>query len=81
MKAKNNTSIVFGQVLKEQRLERGLTQDKLAELAKVDRSHISSLERATRSPLIPTLFTLANALGMTASQLIEAVENRLKSMK
>lgn len=81
MRDKNQSAEIFGQVLKEQRLERGYTQDKLAELAKVDRSHISSLERATRSPLIPTLFILAEALNMPASQLIEIVENRLKSMK
>lgn len=79
MRDKNQSAKIFGQVLREQRLARGYTQDKLAELAKVDRSHISSLERATRSPLIPTLFILAEALDMSASQLIDIVEQRLKT--
>jgi XRE family transcriptional regulator, regulator of sulfur utilization len=79
MRDKNQSAKIFGQVLREQRLAHGYTQDKLAELAKVDRSHISSLERATRSPLIPTLFILAEALDMSASQLIDIVEQRLKT--
>ena len=46
MKAKTKSSVVFGEILKELRLEHGLTQDKLAELANTERSHISALERA-----------------------------------
>lgn len=68
---------VFGKALKELRLERGFTQDKLAELAGTERSHISALERAEKSPALNTIFVLANALSMTASQLIESVEKQL----
>lgn len=35
MKDKSQSALVFGEVLKELRLARGFTQDKLAELAKV----------------------------------------------
>ncbi len=79
MKDKNQPAKIFGEVLRELRLARGFTQDKLAELAKTERSHISALERAEKSPLIATIFILADALNISASQLIELVEQRLKS--
>ncbi len=78
MKAKNKSSIVFGEVLRELRLERGLTQDGLAELANTERSHVSALERAEKSPVLATILTLAQALKMPASDLINTVEKRLK---
>ncbi len=78
MKVKSESSIIFGKVLKELRLERGLTQDSLAELANTERSHISALERAEKSPVLATILSLAQALDMPASNLIDIVENRLK---
>jgi transcriptional regulator with XRE-family HTH domain len=79
MRDKNQSSKVFGTVLRELRLERGFTQDKLAELAKTERSHISALERAEKSPVLATILTLAEALDIPASQLIGLVEQRLKA--
>lgn len=75
---KSKPAKVFGEVLKELRLERGLTQDELAEKAMLnDRSHVSALERATKSPSLPTLFTLADALNIMPSELLRLVEDRL----
>lgn len=71
---------VFGCVLQELRQQRGLTQDRLAELANTERSHISSLERAERGPALSTIFRLADALGMPASQLIALVESRFTAI-
>jgi len=76
---KHISAKVFGEVLRGLRLERGFTQDKLAELAKTERSHISALERAEKSPVLFTIFTLAEALNMPASELIGLVERKLKS--
>lgn len=78
MKDKSQSALVFGEVLKELRLARGFTQDKLAELAKTERSHISALERAEKSPALPTLFILAGALDISASELIRLVEQKLE---
>ena len=71
--------IVFGEVLQTLRLQQGLTQDQLAEKVGTERSHISALERAEKGPALATLFSLANGLGMPASELIRFVENKLKS--
>lgn len=79
MNQKSKSAKAFGEVLKELRLERGLTQDKLAELASLnDRSHVSMLERGEKSPALPTLFILADALDISASELIRLVEQKLE---
>lgn len=59
------------------RLGQALTQDKLAELANTERSHISALERGEKAPALATIFTLAAALGVPAGELIGMVESRL----
>jgi len=69
---------LFGEVLRELRLEQGLTQDELAERASTERSHISALERAEKGPTLATIFSLANALGIQAQELIGLVEQRIR---
>lgn len=77
---KNKISKAFGEVIRELRLSLEFTQDKLAELAKTERSHISALERAEKSPSLATIFVLADALGMSANELIKLVEEKLDSL-
>jgi transcriptional regulator with XRE-family HTH domain len=79
MRDKKLPTVIFGEVLQELRLRQGLTQDKLAELAETERSHISALERAEKGPALATIFTLASALGIPAGELIGMVESRLTS--
>lgn len=80
MTKKSISAKAFGEVLKELRLERGLTQDKLAELASLnDRSHVSMLERGEKSPVLDTILHLANSLSISANELISLVEQKLKS--
>jgi transcriptional regulator with XRE-family HTH domain len=69
---------VFGKVLSELRKNAGLSQEKLAELAGLDRTYISLLERGLRQPTITTLFNLSKALGISPSSLIKDVENRIQ---
>jgi transcriptional regulator with XRE-family HTH domain len=78
---KNKIPKVFGEVLRELRLSLELTQDKLAELAKTERSHISALERAEKAPSLSTIFVLADALGMSANELIKLVEEKLDALR
>ena len=81
MGAKKLPTVIFGQVLQELRLQQGLTQDQLAERACTERSHISALERAEKGPALATIFSLANGLGIPATELIGLVEHRLKSQR
>ncbi len=80
MRDKKLPTVIFGEVLQELRLGQALTQDKLAELANTERSHISALERAEKGPALATIFSLSTALGMPAGELIALVEARLKAV-
>ncbi len=72
---------IFGEVLQELRLQKGYTQDQLAERADTERSHISALERAEKGPALATIFSLAEGLGVSAGDLIAMVEKRLKQQR
>lgn len=67
---------VFGQVLRELREENKTSQEKLAELADLDRTYISLLERGLRQPSLTTIFKLSMALGIKPSEMVEKVQDR-----
>ena len=71
----------FGEVLRELRLKKGLTQEGLALDAGTERSHISALERAEKGPSLGTIFRLAQALGTPAGEIISRVEQNLSGKK
>jgi transcriptional regulator with XRE-family HTH domain len=71
-------STVFGQVLREQRISRQLSQEELALAADVDRTFVSQMERGIRQPTITTLMKLAGALGIQPSTLIVRMEKLLR---
>jgi transcriptional regulator with XRE-family HTH domain len=71
-------STVFGQVLREQRLSRELSQEELALAADVDRTFVSQMERGIRQPTITTLMKLAGALGIQPSTLVVRMEKLLR---
>ena len=52
------------------RKARGLTQQSLAEISGQEPSNISHIERGTTKLSLPTLVNIANALGVTADQLL-----------
>ena len=79
MKDKKLPTKIFGEVLQELRLQQALTQDQLAEAAGTERSHISALERAEKGPALATIFSVAEALKIPAGDLINLVEQRLKT--
>lgn len=49
----------IGRKLKLLRLERGLSQEKLAEYVNMSREHISCIERGKNLPTVETLYNLA----------------------
>jgi transcriptional regulator with XRE-family HTH domain len=66
----------FGAVLRELRLNRGLSQEKLAFESGLDRTFISMLERGVRQPTLASIVALSNALGMRPSTLIQKFEKK-----
>ena len=52
----------FGKCLKSLRIERGLTQDELADLLDKDRAYISQLERGLKNVTLKTMVLIAKSL-------------------
>ena len=73
----------FGVALKQARLERGISQERLADLSGIGRSHVNRIETgAIYRPEPETIERLAIALDMTADELLANVEPpRLRWMR
>ena len=64
----------FGRNVSRFRDQAGLSQEKLAENAEIDRTYLSGIERGVRNPGIKTVLRLARALHVTVDQLCKGVE-------
>ena len=71
----------FGLVIKQMRKELGLSQEALADEASLDRTFVSQLETGTKQPSLTTIFRLAVALRVEASDLLLRVEAALRAGK
>jgi transcriptional regulator with XRE-family HTH domain len=69
-----DAGLAFGKILRERRKLAGLTQEKLALEADVQRNYVSLIERGVHQPTINIIFKLATALKCLPSALIADVE-------
>lgn len=56
--------------LKRLRLEKGWSQEELADQAGLHRTYVSGVERAVRNPTITIVAALAKALGVAPAELL-----------
>lgn len=61
----------FARQLKSARLDRGISQEKLAELAGLHRTYIGSVERGERNVAVDNMEALANALNVDIIDLLQ----------
>ena len=61
---------MFAANMRRIRLERKLTQEKVAELADLHPNYVSSVERSERNISICNIERIARALGVTMSELV-----------
>ena len=66
--------ITLGSVIRKLRIKRGLSQEVLSGLAGIARTHLTMIENGTKAPNLETLYRIAQALDMSASQLLFIVE-------
>lgn len=71
---KEHIEASFGQVIKELRKSKNLSQAKLAELGDFQRTFISDLERGVYQPTLYSIFRLGNALEIAPHEIIRRVE-------
>jgi len=64
----------FGAGVRALRLQKGLTQEKLAELSELDQTYISGIERGRRNLGYRNLVRVARALGVSGSDLVAEAE-------
>ena len=61
---------IIGERIRVLRIKRGYTQAYLAELSGIEPSNISHIERAATKLSLPTLVSIANALGATLDEIV-----------
>jgi transcriptional regulator with XRE-family HTH domain len=68
----------FGEVLRAARKQRGLSQEKLALEAEVERNYVSLIELGRSSPSMRVLFKLCRVLEVQPSALLARVEEQIR---
>jgi len=67
--AKRDVLKSFGERVREIRALKGLSQEELARLAKIDRTYIGGIERGERNAGIKNVWRIADALDIPAADL------------
>jgi transcriptional regulator with XRE-family HTH domain len=69
-----DVAVAFGKVIRELRIDAGLTQEQLGFEADLRRTFVSLLELGQQQPSLMTIFKLAPPLCATPSEIIKRVE-------
>lgn len=64
----------FGESLRDARVSKGLSQEKLAEAVQLDRTYISLLERGKRNPSLLCIVALCKNLEISLTELLEPIK-------
>lgn len=62
-------------------MERGIAQELLAHLARIERSHLGKVERGEHMPTLAIIFKIAGALECNTTVLMAEAENQLRASK
>ncbi len=66
---------ILGKNINRLRMQRGLTQDALAERAEIDRRHVQRMEAGTANPGIDVIVRVKAALGASWDELLEGLHD------
>lgn len=61
---------MLGAAIRAERLERGLSQETLADASGIDRSHMGKIERGERNVSVLNVARVAEALGVSMASLM-----------
>ena len=65
----------FGNRIRNLRLAQGLSQDALADKARLHRTYIGSVERGEKNVTLLSANRIAEALGVTLSECLQGIED------
>jgi transcriptional regulator with XRE-family HTH domain len=71
MSKKTKILIAFGEIVREKRKERGLSQEDLAHKADLHRTYIGMIERAEKNITLENINKIAKALEIPISELFK----------
>ena len=71
--AKSDPRKLIGQRVRDLRVAKGLSQEKLAELAKLHRNYVGSIERGQKNAGVVSIVRLAHALSERPSRLLDTI--------
>ncbi|OHA00494.1 MAG: DNA-binding protein [Candidatus Sungbacteria bacterium RIFCSPHIGHO2_02_FULL_47_11] len=64
-------SAQFGKNMKRIRTKKGMSQGDIARALEVDRGYISNIENGKKNPTLATVARIANALDVSADELLK----------
>lgn len=74
MAPRSEAHAAFGRAIRHIRTERGLSQERMAHLADLDRSYVSGIERGERNPSLGNILKLTAVLDVSLSELAAVAE-------
>jgi transcriptional regulator with XRE-family HTH domain len=78
MSPATKATTALGKAIQEIRNEKGLAQEATAFKSQIDRSYFSGIERGQHNVGFETLLKLSKGLGVTAAQIVERAERKLR---
>jgi transcriptional regulator with XRE-family HTH domain len=71
---RSQAHLALGQALRSYRARQDISQEELANLSGLHRTYVGGIERGERNPSFTNILKLAQALGVSASKLLEQAE-------
>ena len=71
MNKSDQIKVLFGQRVKQLRLQTGMSQETFADKCGLDRTYVSGIERGVRNPTLEVIHTIANGLSISLDELFK----------
>ncbi|QIQ20235.1 helix-turn-helix domain-containing protein [Zophobihabitans entericus] len=70
MEKSDKVKVLFGQRVRQLRLQQGMSQEAFADKCGLDRTYISGIERGIRNPTLEVINIIAKGLSVNVKELL-----------